>query len=56
MQKEVVVMSKVPLMFCLALSLFLSACASNTTSQKGLKKSPCACVFKPIENAGVNQI
>jgi len=27
----------------------LSGCATNTSSQKGLKKSPCACLFQPIQ-------
>lgn len=49
-------MSKVLLMCGLVSSLFLSACASNTTSQQGLTKSPCACVFKPVASAGVNQV
>ncbi|APX64399.1 hypothetical protein AsACE_p200023 (plasmid) [Acinetobacter schindleri] len=33
----------------------LTACATNTSSQKGLKKSPCACVYQPIPSAE-NQI
>ena len=29
----------------------LTACATNTASQKGLKKSPCACVYQPMPSA-----
>ncbi|KQQ65478.1 hypothetical protein [Acinetobacter sp. Leaf130] len=29
----------------------LSGCASNSASQKGLKKSPCACVYQSLPSA-----
>lgn len=38
----------IPLIF----STILTGCATHTTSEQGLKKSPCACVFKPIGDAG----
>lgn len=44
-------MKKLILVMGLLSPLVISACASNTTSQQGLKKSPCACVYKPIPSA-----
>ncbi|MBF7691174.1 hypothetical protein [Acinetobacter pollinis] len=34
--------------------LSMTGCATHTTSEQGLKKSPCACVFKPIRDADYN--
>ena len=48
-------MKKVLVTICLVSLTALTACATNTSSQKGLKKSPCACVYQPIPNAE-NQI
>ena len=40
---------------CVVSLTALTACATNTSSQKGLKKSPCACVYQPIPSVD-NQI
>lgn len=41
-------MKKTILTMCI---LSLTACATNTSSQNGLKKSPCACVYKSIPSS-----
>ena len=44
-------MKKILVTMCVVSLTALTACATNTSSQKGLKKSPCACVYQPIPSA-----
>ena len=44
-------MKKILITMCIVSLSALTACATNTSSQKGLKKSPCACVYQPIPSA-----
>jgi hypothetical protein len=41
---------------CILSITSLTACATKTGSQKGLKKSPCACVFQSLPSADLHKI
>ncbi|EJO33823.1 hypothetical protein B9X75_10980 [Acinetobacter pittii] len=40
---------------CILSITSLTACATKTGSQKGLKKSPCACVFQSLPSADLHK-
>lgn len=41
-------MKRILLLVCLP---FVFVACTSTTSQQGLKKSPCACVYKPVPSS-----
>lgn len=47
-------MKKIIISICVVGLVSLTGCATKSASQKGLKKSPCACVYEPLPSYNNN--